>query len=83
MHPTERYLLRKVSPELGLRILLDRPWSSSQGLIFITATSLLMVCLIKQLVNALLNGNLGYRSTGCCISQASLDTWRYSVLLST
>jgi len=81
LHPTEQYLLKKVSSKLGPRILFDRPWSSSQGLRVITATSLLMTCLVKQLIKVVLNCNFGYQSTGCYIPQVSLDTWRYSVPL--
>ena len=38
----------------------EGPWSGSQVLRFITATSLLMVRLIKQLVKVLLGVNLWY-----------------------
>ena len=56
LHPAERDLLRKVSPELDPKILLDtkKGLGAVVKLFFHHPTSLLMVRLIKQLVKVLL-----------------------------
>lgn len=63
LYPAERDLLRKVSPSLIPKILLDT--KKGLGTVvkffrFITATSLLVIRLIKQLVKVLLGVNLWY-----------------------
>ncbi len=59
LHPAEREVLRKVSPKLDLKILLDtKKGHGGQVLRLITATTLLMARLTKQLVKILLSVNL-------------------------
>jgi hypothetical protein len=75
LHPAERDYLRKVSPELdtkkGLGVVVKFLDSLPQLFCWWFAW-------LEQLVEVLLSTNRWYQSTGCYVSQVSLDTWNYS-----
>ena len=81
LHPAERDLLRKVSSDIGPRILLD---TKKELCVVLKFTVLLPQFLcgwfaqLEELVEAILGINLWYWSTRCYVSQVSLNTWNYS-----
>jgi hypothetical protein len=81
LHSAERDYLRKVSPELDPKILLDTKKGLGAVVKFLDSLPQLLCwwfAWLEQLVKVLLSVNLWYRSTGCYVSQVSLNTWNRS-----
>jgi hypothetical protein len=81
LHSAERDYLRKVSPELDPKILLDTKKGLGAVVKFLDSLPQLLCwwfAWLEQLVKVLLSVNLWYWTTGCYVSQVSLNTWNYS-----